>query len=92
MYKLVKYTDDLDLSEFYKTCSERGLVNNSSRKNMIDCFNNEREFNCWILYYNDIIVGSVASHSFDIMGVNSYRIAARTCVLSHLLQIGRAHV
>jgi hypothetical protein len=52
---------------------------------LVDCFNKEREKQVWILYYNDTALGSVAAHSFDEMGDNSYRIAVRTCVLSSLL-------
>jgi len=85
MYKLVEFRDDLDLSEFYSIALDKGFTNNSSRKLLIDCFNNEREYNAWILYYNERAVGSVAAHSFPEMGENSYRIAARTCVLTHLL-------
>jgi hypothetical protein len=55
---------------------------------LIDCFRNEREWCVWILYYNNEPVGSVAAHSFnDVMGENSYRIAARTCVLTDKLPL-----
>jgi hypothetical protein len=50
---------------------------------MIDCFCNEREWCVWILFYNDVAVGSVAAHSID----EGYRICARTCVLSDLLPL-----
>lgn len=86
-YRLVEYSDDLDLSIFYKECERRGFLNNISKKAMVDCFNNEREKCVWILYYNDIPVGSVASHSFPEMGENCYRICARTCVFSDMLPI-----
>ena len=58
---------------------------------LVDCFNKEREKQVWILYHNNVALGSVAAHSFDEMGDNSYRIAVRTCVLSPLLpkQINR---
>jgi len=52
---------------------------------MIDCFDREPEKCVYILYYNDIAVGSVAAHTFDIMGENSYRICARTCVFSDMI-------
>lgn len=87
MYKVIPWSADLDLTEFYATASARGFVNNASQKMLVDCFNNEREKQVWILYYNKIPVGSVAAHSFDEMGPNSYRIAARTCVFTDLLPL-----
>ena len=50
---------------------------------MIDCLRNEKEWAAWILYQGDNAMGSVAAHSFDIMGPNSYRICVRTCILPH---------
>lgn len=88
MYKVIPWSEELDLTEFYKHAESKGLVNNSSQRAMIDCFKNERERSAWILYYNDKPVGSVAAHSFDdVMGPNSYRIAARTCVFTDMLPI-----
>jgi hypothetical protein len=85
MYKVIPWTTDLDLTEFYMHASKKGYENNLSQKTLIDCFNNEKHKQVWILYYNNTAVGSVAAHSFPEMGSNSYRIAARTCVLTHLL-------
>lgn len=86
MYKIIPWSKDLDLSKFYEEAKNRGFENNSSQKAMIDCFRNERDWNVWILYYNEEAVGSVASHSFDdVMGNNSYRVAARTCVFTDKL-------
>lgn len=76
------WTAELDLSEFYLTAASKGFVNNASQKMLIDCFRNEREKQVWILYYNDLAVGSVAAHSFDEMGPNCYRVAVRTCVFT----------
>lgn len=87
MYKIIPWSESLDLSEFYRQAEEKGFVNNSSQQAMIDCFRKEREWAVWILYYNQQAVGSVAAHSFPEMGDNAYRIAARTCVLSHLLPL-----
>jgi hypothetical protein len=81
MYKIVPWTQDLDLTDFYQYCESKGFVNNASQKAMIDCFRNEREWCVWILYYNDVAVGSVAAHSIN----EGYRICARTCVLTELL-------
>lgn len=85
MYKIVPYSDDLDLREFYKEAEKKGFVNNSTKHMLVDCFSNERKSQTWILYYNNLAVGSVAAHSFDEMGKNCYRIAARTCVFTDAL-------
>ena len=82
MHKIVEWAPDLDLSEFYRLADKWGFVNNTSKKSMIDCFNNEREKNFWVLYKNDIPMGFVGAHSFDdVMGPNSYRIMTRCCVI-----------
>ena len=81
MYKIVEWSSDLDLTEFYREAGERGFANNSSQKVMIDCFGNEPEWKAWMLCQDDKFVGSVAAHSFNIMGPNSYRVLARTCIL-----------
>ena len=83
MYKIVPWSKDLDLTEFYQQAESRGFKNNSSQQALVDCFNNEKEKQVWILYFNNQPVGSVAAHSFDdVMGPDSYRIAARTCVFT----------
>lgn len=82
MYKLIPWNADMDLSDFYRRAEEKGYKNNNSQKSLVDCFDHEREKQVWILYHNDTAVGSVAAHSFDEMGPNSYRICARTCVLT----------
>lgn len=83
MYKIIPWSPYLDLTEFYAEADRRGFVNNASQKAMIDCFRKEREWCVWILYYNDVAVGSVAAHSID----EGYRICARTCVFSDLLPL-----
>jgi hypothetical protein len=85
MFKIIPYSINLDLSSFYQTASKKEFYNNSSKKMLVDCFDNEQEKQVWILYYNDIAVGSVAAHSFPEMGDNCYRICARTCVFSDLI-------
>ena len=83
MFTLIPWTEDLDLGEFYAEAARRGFDNNSSQKKMIDCLKNEKEWAAWILYQDNNAMGSVAAHSFDIMGLNSYRICVRTCILPH---------
>jgi len=85
MYKVIPWTPDLDLTEFYAEAKKRGFENNASQKSLVDCFNNEKYKQVWILYYNDQAVGSVAAHSFPEMGEDAYRIAARTCVFTDKL-------
>ena len=85
MFKIIPWSAELDLTEFYETAKAKGFENNASQKMLVDCFNNEQLKQVWILYYNDKAVGSVAAHSFPEMGDNSFRIAVRTCVFSDLL-------
>ena len=85
MYKIVPWSNQLNLENFYKEASVCGFENNSSQHMLVDCFRGEKKWQVWILYHNNIALGSVAAHSFNEMGDNSYRIAARTCVLSSLL-------
>ena len=49
MYKVSKWNELLDLSDFYAEAERRGFKNNSSQTAMIDCFRNEREWEAWIL-------------------------------------------
>jgi hypothetical protein len=82
-YKIIEWSPELDLTDFYSEAARRGFVNNSSQKAMIDCFRNEREWNAWILYKDHRAIGSVAAHSFDdVMGANSYRIMTRICTFA----------
>lgn len=85
MYKIVQWSEDVDLTEFYAEAERRGFENNASRKMLIDSLAKEKEWAVWILYYNDVAVGSVGAHSFPEMGNNAYRIAVRTCVFTDLL-------
>ena len=87
MYSLKEWSNDLDLTDFYIKAKQKGFENNSNQKILIDSFNNEKEKQVWILFYNNTPIGSVASHSLDIMGENSYRICARTCILTEYTNI-----
>ena len=81
MYKLEEWTEKLDLSYFYAEAEKRGYENNRNQQVLVDCFNNERKRQVWILYQNTLPIGSVAAHSLDLpeLGENSYRICVRTC-------------
>jgi hypothetical protein len=88
MFTVVKWTENLDLTEFYQLASSKGFANNSNQKVMIDCFRNESEWAAWILYQDSRAVGSVAAHSFTAMGPNAYRVLARTCTFGTARQNG----
>jgi hypothetical protein len=84
-FEILKWSTELDLTEFYATASAKGFTNNASQKMLIDSLAKEKEWSVWILYYNNKAVGSVGAHSFPEMGDNAYRIAVRTCVFSDML-------
>jgi hypothetical protein len=85
-FRVLPFSDLMDLEDFYKEAEARGFENNASRHMIYGCFAKEKQAQTWVLFYNDEPVGTVAAHSFDdVMGPNSYRIAARTCVLTDKL-------
>lgn len=90
MYKLIPYSDDLDLSEFYATAKERGFDNNADKHMLVETIAKEDEWQVWLLLYDNKIVGSTAAHSFPEMGANSYRIAVRTCAFTDMMPIRHA--
>lgn len=84
-YKIVEYSPNLDLVDFYNENKLRGLENNSSQQEMFDCFRNEKKWNGWLVEYNNKFIGGVCIHSFDdVMGADSYRIYARSCFHTEL--------
>lgn len=89
MYKLIPYNEKLDLSKFFQKAKEKGFENNSNKNMLIDTIAKEKEWQVWLLMYDDKIVGSTAAHSFPEMGENSYRIMARTCAFTDMLPIQR---
>ena len=87
MFKIVPWSKDLDLSEFYAIAESKGFANNANQKMLVDSLAKEQHWAVWILYYYNKAVGSVAAHSFPEMGEDAYRIAARTCVFSDHIPI-----
>lgn len=87
MFKIKEYSTDLNLDDFYKTAHERGFYNNDSKEKIVDTWKHMDRWQVWFLYYNDIIVGSIAAHSLEELGVlgDAYRIAARTCTFDDLV-------
>lgn len=87
MFKIIPWSEKLDLAEFYAAAARKGFNNNASQQMLVDSLAKEKEWCVWILYYNNKAIGSVGAHSFPEMGENSYRIAVRTCVFSDMLPI-----
>jgi hypothetical protein len=85
-YNLVPWSADLDLTDFYNRATNKGFTNNNSQRALVDCFNNEKEAQVWILYHDKQAVGSVAAHTLDIIP-NAVRICARTCVFTDQLPL-----
>jgi hypothetical protein len=84
-YKVIPWSPELDLTDFYASATERGFVNNASKQMLVDSLAKEDKWGVWILYYNNKAVGSVGAHSFPEMGEDAYRIAVRTCVFTDQL-------
>ena len=87
LFKIVPWTPELDLTEFYAVAESKGFVNNASQKMLVDSLAKEDEWCVWILYYDNKAIGSVGAHSFPEMGEDAYRIAVRTCVFSDQIPI-----
>lgn len=85
MFKVIPWSQELDLTEFYSIAEAKGFINNSNQKILVDSLSREKEWYVWILYYNDKAIGSVGAHSFPEMGDNAYRIAVRTCVFTDMI-------
>jgi hypothetical protein len=84
MLKLIEYSDDLNLDEFYRNALIRGYYNNSSKSIMVDSLKSDWDYKVWILYNGEQAIGATAAHSLDIIP-NSYRICARTCLFTDLM-------
>jgi len=65
MLRLIEFDEDLDLSFFYEECKKEGLKNNSSQNRIYDKFKVYDKHMTWILYNNELPVGSTVAHSFD---------------------------
>jgi hypothetical protein len=86
MFHIQKYNENLDLAEYYRLAHERGFYNNDSKEKLVDTWLHMDRWQVWLLYYNEQVVGSVAAHSLEELGMlgNAYRIAARTCAFDDL--------
>ena len=63
-FELVPYSDRFDLTEFYNTAKQKGFVNNSSKKMLIDSLSKEDRWQVWLLCWKGKGIGSTAAHSF----------------------------
>jgi hypothetical protein len=87
-YKLEIYDGSQDLTEFFKTATEKKFYNNNSKEMLIDYIAKYENSTLFLLYYKNKIVGTTVSHSLDelgILGQDAYRVAARTCVFTDML-------
>jgi hypothetical protein len=86
MFQIKEYSDSLDLTEYYHLANSRGFYNNDTKEKLVDTWLHMDRWQVWLLYYNEQIVGSIAAHSLEELGVlgDAYRIAARTCTFDDL--------
>lgn len=94
MWKIETYDGSQDLTNFMAEAEKKRYYNNSDPNMLLSSLKNEEEATLFLLYNNDNIIGTVVSHRLkgvEILGKNSYRIGARICVLSHLVQGDRLH-
>ena len=89
MLEILKFNKDLKLDTFFKECDKRGLVNNNSQERIYDSFKRYDKFQTWILFRDKNPVGSVVAHSFDDYKPGSFRILARTCILTDKIKFKR---
>lgn len=90
-WKLETYTNQ-DLTDWYKAAEAKKYYNNSSPEILLNYLDTEQDAKLFLLYYKDNIVGNVAVHklsSLGILGKDAYRIAARLCVISELIDGNR---
>lgn len=95
MFELELYNGSQDLTDFYTEAEKRGYTNNSSHAMLIDYIAKYNDASLILFKNNDKIVGTAVTHSLREMGIlgsNAYRIAARTCVLTNLIEGPRKHV
>jgi len=86
MYTIQEYNENIDLSSYYKLAHDRGFYNNDCKEKLIDTWVHMNRWKVWFLYFNDQIIGSIAAHSLEELGIlgDAYRIAARTCTFDDL--------
>lgn len=94
MFSIKEFSENLDLTDFYKNAEAKGYYNNCNQEVLIDNMRHFNDYKVWLLYWKDKCVGSVGVHSLEelgILGKNAYRIAVRTCLLQDQLEGERSH-
>jgi hypothetical protein len=94
MWLVEKYNGTQDLTDFFIEAEKKRFFNNSNADMLLNYIEKQEDSALFLLYNNDRIVGTAISHSLKelgILGVNAYRIAARICVLSNLIEGKRNH-
>lgn len=94
MWKIETYNGTQDLNFFFEEAEKKKFYNNSSKKMLLDSLEKEDDSKLFLLYNNNRIIGTTACHKLnglEILGANAYRIAARICVLSNLIEGPRNH-
>jgi hypothetical protein len=95
MWRIEKYDGSQDLTFFFQEAEKKRFFNNSSANMLLSTIEkDEDEAVLFLLYNNDRIIGTTVAHSLrelGILGEDAHRIAARICVLSHLVQGPRLH-
>lgn len=86
MYKILDFDSSIDLTDFYNLAKSKGFLNNCNQNVLYNSFTHFNKFKVWLLFYDNVCIGSVAAHSLEEIGFlnNAYRIGARTCVLTDL--------
>lgn len=95
MFELELYNGSQDLTDFYIEAEKRGYTNNSSHAMLIDYIAKYEDAKLILFKNNNRIIGTAVTHSLREMGIlgsNAYRIAARTCVLTNLIEGPRKHL
>jgi len=85
-WKIELYNGSQDLDTFFAEAHKKGFYNNNSIDILLNSISNIEETKLWLLYYKNQVVGTNVAHSLKelgILGKNAWRIASRTCVLTH---------
>lgn len=89
-WKIETYDGSQNMEDFYAEAIKKEFYNNSNTNILFETLNNadNNDTVLHLLYYKERIVGTVVTHNLKelgILGKDAYRIASRTCVLTHLI-------
>ena len=94
MFSIKEFSEDLDLTDFYNLAEKKQYYNNCNQEVLHDNMKHLNDYKTYLLYLNDVVVGSVCLHSLEelnILGDNAYRIGVRTCSFPEFLTGDRSH-